>query len=221
MLFVIDQRQYQAEVKRAEADLAKARSQVALWHSDVKRAQDLLASRALSQEEYDTRVAAERGGDATVQAAQAALDLARLNLEFTVVTSPIDGRAGQALVRAGNLVTAGAGGTGATLMTTVVAHGSGLRVLRRRRERLSQVRAARAHGHAPELARRAQSHPHGTLQRRGLSAPGLHGFRQQQARSADRHHPRARGVRQQGSPVHAGSVRAPATARAAAPTRRP
>jgi RND family efflux transporter MFP subunit len=120
VLFVIDQRPYQAEVKRAQADLDKARTQVVLWRSDVKRAKDLLASRAISQEEYDTRVATERGGEAAVEAAQAALDLARLNLEFTEVTSPINGRAGQALVRTGNLVTGGANGS-ATLMTTVVA----------------------------------------------------------------------------------------------------
>jgi RND family efflux transporter MFP subunit len=121
VLFVIDQRQYRAELKRAEAELLKARTQVELWRSDVERAHNLLAARAISQEEYDTRVAAQRGGDASVESAQAALDLAKLNLDFTVVTSPIDGRAGQALIRPGNLVTGGANGSGATLMTTVVA----------------------------------------------------------------------------------------------------
>jgi multidrug efflux system membrane fusion protein len=121
VLFVIDQRPYQAEVKAAEAELLKARTQVELWRTDVERAKNLLASRALSQEEYDTRVAAQRGGEASVESAKAALDIAKLNLEWTVVTSPIDGRAGQALIRPGNLVTAGANGSGAALMTTVVA----------------------------------------------------------------------------------------------------
>ena len=118
---VIDQRQYRAELERAEAELLKARTQVELWRSDVVRAQNLLAARAISQEEYDTRVATQRGGDASVESAQATLDLAKLNLTFTEVTSPIDGRAGQALVRPGNLVTSGASGSGATLLTTVVA----------------------------------------------------------------------------------------------------
>jgi RND family efflux transporter MFP subunit len=116
VLFVIDQRPYRAEVKRAEAELAQARTQVELWRSDVQRATSLLESRAISQEEYDTRVATMRGGEASIQAAQAALDLAKLNLDFTEVTSPIDGRAGQALVRTGNLVSASE-----TLLTTVVA----------------------------------------------------------------------------------------------------
>jgi multidrug efflux system membrane fusion protein len=121
VLFVIDQRPYRAEVQRAEATLVQARTQVELWRSDVERAKNLLAARAISQEEYDTRIAAQRGGEAAVEGAQAALDLAKLNMEFTTVTSPIDGRAGQALIRPGNLVTAGANGSGATLMTTVVA----------------------------------------------------------------------------------------------------
>src|SRR5262249_22566434 len=104
VLFVIDQRPYRAEVKRAEAALAQARTQVELWRTDVERAKNLLASRAISQEEYDTRVATAQGGAAAVEGAQAALDLAKLNLEFTTVISPIDGRAGQALIRPGNLV---------------------------------------------------------------------------------------------------------------------
>jgi RND family efflux transporter MFP subunit len=116
VLFVIDQRPYQAEVKRAQADVEKARTDVTLWKTDVERAAKLLESRAISKEEYDTRIATMRGGEAAVDAAQAALDIAKLNLEFTEVTSPIDGRAGQAKVRTGNLVE-----SGDTLLTTVVA----------------------------------------------------------------------------------------------------
>lgn len=116
VLFVIDQRPYLAEVRRAEAALAKARTDVELWRTDVERAAKLLDARAISKEEYDTRVATLKSGEAAVQAAQAALDIAKLDLEFTEVKSPIDGRAGQALVRTGNLVTAGS-----TVLTTVVA----------------------------------------------------------------------------------------------------
>ena len=116
VLFVIDPRPYRAEVNRAEADLAKARTDVQLWKSDVERATKLLESRAISKEEYDTRLATMQGGEATVASAQADLDIAKLNLEFTLVTSPIDGVAGQALVRTGNLV-----GSGETLLTTVVS----------------------------------------------------------------------------------------------------
>lgn len=116
VLFVIDQRPYLAEVRRAEAALAKARTDVELWRTDVERAAKLLDARAISKEEYDTRVATLKSGEAAVQAAQAALDIAKLDLEFTEVKSPIDGRAGQALVRTGNLVAAGS-----TVLTTVVA----------------------------------------------------------------------------------------------------
>jgi multidrug efflux system membrane fusion protein len=116
VLFVIDQRPYLAEVRRAEAALAKARTDVELWRTDVERAAKLLDARAISKEEYDTRVATLKSGEAAVQAAQAALDIAELDLEFTEVKSPIDGRAGQALVRTGNLVAAGS-----TVLTTVVA----------------------------------------------------------------------------------------------------
>jgi len=116
VLFVIDQRPYQAEVRRAEADLAKARTDVVLWKSDVERAKNLLDARAISKEEYDTRIATMQGGESTVAAAQAALDIAKLNLEYTEVTSPIDGRAGQAFVRTGNLVKAND-----VVLTTVVS----------------------------------------------------------------------------------------------------
>jgi multidrug efflux system membrane fusion protein len=116
VLFVIDQRQYRAALAGAEAELARARAQAELARSEVGRAQRLLEARAISQEEHDQRVAADAQIRAGVRAAEAAVEMARLNLEFTEVRSPIAGRAGRALVTQGNLVEAGA-----TALTTVVS----------------------------------------------------------------------------------------------------
>jgi membrane fusion protein, multidrug efflux system len=116
VLFVIDQRPYRAELARTEAELARARAQAELGRSEIARAHKLVEARAISQGEFDQRVANEAQARANVRAAEAALEMARLNLEFTEVRAPIAGRAGQALVTEGNLV-----GPGTTLLTTVVS----------------------------------------------------------------------------------------------------
>jgi RND family efflux transporter MFP subunit len=115
-LFVIDPRPYVAERDRARAQLAQARSQLTLARSERDRATKLLAQHAISQEEFDTRTSGLEQGQANVEAAQAALDSAALNLEFTRVTAPISGRISRALVTAGNFVT-----DGQTLLTTLVS----------------------------------------------------------------------------------------------------
>jgi RND family efflux transporter MFP subunit len=116
VLFVIDPRPYEAEYKRAKADLARARTQLTLAQSERDRAMKLLDSRAISREEFDTRVAGSEQATANVAAAEAALDAAALNLTFTRVTSPINGVVGRAEITAGNLVQ-----PGQNLLTTVVS----------------------------------------------------------------------------------------------------
>lgn len=116
VLFVIDQRPYRAALAQAEAELARAKAQAALADSEVVRARKLLESRAISQEEHDEAIAADAQAAANVGAAEAAVELARLDLEFTEVRSPIAGLAGRASVTAGNLVA-----PGDTLLTTVVS----------------------------------------------------------------------------------------------------
>jgi multidrug efflux system membrane fusion protein len=91
---------------------------VELAHSQAARADRMLEAHAISREEYDQRNAADAQAGAALRGAQAAVDIARLNLEFTEVRSPIAGRAGQALVTAGNLVSTQ---PAATLLTTVVS----------------------------------------------------------------------------------------------------
>lgn len=118
VLFEIDPRPYQAELARAQAELDRARSAAALAASDVRRADPLVKAQAISREEYDSRTSAEAQGGASVKAAEAAVETARLNLEWTRVRSPISGRVSNALVTPGNLVEAG---QPATLLTTVVS----------------------------------------------------------------------------------------------------
>ncbi|WMJ68795.1 efflux RND transporter periplasmic adaptor subunit [Stenotrophomonas sp. 24(2023)] len=118
VLFTIDARSYQAEYDRARAELARARTQATLARSESDRAARLSEQQAISTETADQRRAASDQAVAAVQAAQAALDAAALNLEFTKVRAPIDGRAGRAIVTAGNLVTAG---DTASVLTTLVS----------------------------------------------------------------------------------------------------
>ncbi|KRG69995.1 efflux RND transporter periplasmic adaptor subunit [Pseudoxanthomonas dokdonensis] len=118
VLFTIDSRSYRAALAQANAELARARSQAELGRSEAARARKLADMQVLSTEEYEQRSANAAQASANVAAAQAAVDAARLNLEFTQVRAPISGRAGRALVTAGNLVTAG---DGASVLTTLVS----------------------------------------------------------------------------------------------------
>ncbi len=120
VLFVIDPRPYAAELKRAEAELAGAQSRAELSRSQLKRSQQLLESKFISKEAYDERASALREAQASIAAAQAAVEATRLNLEFTQVRAPIDGRLSRAEVTVGNLVSGGSAGE-ATLLTHLVS----------------------------------------------------------------------------------------------------
>ncbi|MFN2526611.1 MAG: efflux RND transporter periplasmic adaptor subunit, partial [Actinomycetota bacterium] len=121
VLFVIDQRSFQAELLRAEADLARAQARSQLARAQVARARKLVEKRMISADQFDERLAADTQATADIRAAEVAVVVARLNLEYTEVRSPIDGRAGRALVRPGNLVSGGEMIPDATLLTTVVS----------------------------------------------------------------------------------------------------
>lgn len=119
VLFVIDQRPYQAELARAEAVLAQARTRNQLAGVEVERAQKLVNTQAISREELDARTSGRAEGDAAVRAAEAAVRVARLNMDWTVVRAPISGRVGRAEITAGNLVQGGP--PSPTLLTTIVS----------------------------------------------------------------------------------------------------
>lgn len=118
-LFYIDARPYQAEVDRAAAELERARTRAQLAQGEHQRAQRLVATQAISREELDARSSSKAEGDAAVRAAEAALETAKLNLEWTIVRAPISGRVSRAAVTPGNLVQAGP--PSATLLTTIVS----------------------------------------------------------------------------------------------------
>ena len=118
-LFLIDPRPFEAEVDRLRAELNRARATVRRAKSELDRAGRLASENAMSHEEQERRASFAEESSAQVAAVEAALRAAELNLEFTRITSPIDGRVGRAIVTQGNLVSSGPGE--ATILTTVVS----------------------------------------------------------------------------------------------------
>ena len=121
LLFTIDPRPYQAESDHADAEYERAVSQTDLAKNDFERAKRLIATKAISEEDYDTKSKTYTAVQAAVRSAKATLDSAKLNLEFTQIRAPIDGRISRAVVTEGNLISSGVAGSGATLLTTIVS----------------------------------------------------------------------------------------------------
>jgi RND family efflux transporter MFP subunit len=119
LLFIIDPRPYKAEYDRAAADVKRFKTALELGRIELVRVQRLKDSGAVSEEELDERKSTVAQADANVAGSQAALETAALNLNFTRVTSPVDGRVSRAEVTRGNLVTGGT--NGGTLLTSVVS----------------------------------------------------------------------------------------------------
>jgi multidrug efflux system membrane fusion protein len=117
-LITIDPAPFAAEVERAEAQVAAADARLALTRSELERGRQLWESRAVSQRDLDQRLNAQREADANLRAAQAALQSARLNLDYTEVRAPVAGRVGKLEITVGNLVAAG---PDAPVLTTLVS----------------------------------------------------------------------------------------------------
>jgi membrane fusion protein, multidrug efflux system len=105
-LYQIDPATYQAEVKAAEAELARARASLQSSTAQANRYRELLNRRVVSQQEYDEVFAAQAEDEADVAAAEARLERARIDLNYTMVTAPISGRIGRSNITEGALVTA-------------------------------------------------------------------------------------------------------------------
>ena len=119
VLFQIDARWHKAEFDRRAAEYESAKVKLANADREAKRTTQLLASKAISTEEGDQRQARFEEARAMLLAAEAARDTAKLDLEYTTIRSPINGRISRALVTEGNYV-GGVAGTG-TLLTTIVS----------------------------------------------------------------------------------------------------
>lgn len=120
LLFVIDPRPYQAEVDRAQAALTQAQAQLKLANTDFTRSKELQQKQVIAQQEFDRQSNDLLAAQAQVDSATAALAAAKLDLDFTHVVAPINGRVGRYNVSVGNLITGGSNGT-ATLLTTIVS----------------------------------------------------------------------------------------------------
>jgi RND family efflux transporter MFP subunit len=119
VLFIIDDRPFKADYENKKANVAKDEAQVALTQAQLTRYQDLLTKHAVAQQDFDTNKANYEQAVAQLAADRAAEATAQLNLEWTRVTAPIDGRVSRIYVTVGNLVNGGAGQ--ATLLTTIVS----------------------------------------------------------------------------------------------------
>ena len=106
LLFRIDPAPYQAAEQSAQAQLAQAQAQLANASALVTRYRPLVAANAVSKQEFDAAVAAEKAAQAQVAAGRAALRAASINLGYASVTAPISGRIGRSLVTEGALVSA-------------------------------------------------------------------------------------------------------------------
>jgi len=104
LLVVIDPRPYQAELDRAEAELRQAQTRFELASNDLVRAEKLLQSKAISEEEADSRNKAKREAEAAIQMGRASVEVTKLNLDYTHVIAPISGRISRKMVTEGNLI---------------------------------------------------------------------------------------------------------------------
>ena len=114
LLFEIESRPFRAALAAAEGQLAQAEANFGKTQADVKRYVPLAKEQAISQQELDDAVQADLAAKAQVASGHAAVDQARLNLEFTRITAPVDGIAGLIQVQVGDLV-----GPGTTALTSV------------------------------------------------------------------------------------------------------
>ncbi len=117
LLYTIDAREYIAALHKAEADLLKAKSSLTFAKNDLDRREKAFKEHAVSELDYLRAKAEYDKAKAAVAAAQAKVEEARLNLSFTKIYSPINGKASMSLVDKGNLV----GASGPTLLTTIVS----------------------------------------------------------------------------------------------------
>jgi RND family efflux transporter MFP subunit len=120
LLFTIDKRPFQNTLDQARANLVQAQSNVAFTESDYTRGQQLVRDKTITDQTFEQRAQAFRNAKAAVAANEAAVRQAELDLDFTELRAPVNGRIGDRRVSPGNLVTGGTGGN-TTLLATIVS----------------------------------------------------------------------------------------------------
>jgi RND family efflux transporter MFP subunit len=120
LLFTIDKRPFQNAAAQARAAVTQTKSNLAYAAADFERGQQLVREKTITEQTFEQRSQAYRNAQAAVTSAEAALRTVELDLEFTELRAPIDGRIGDRRVSPGNLVTGGSGGN-TTLLATIVS----------------------------------------------------------------------------------------------------
>jgi multidrug efflux system membrane fusion protein len=118
VLFKIDPAPYEAEVDKANAQLEAAKARVVFTQGELERGAQLVGNAVVTRRDYDQRDNANREAIANVKAAEATLQTAKLNLDYTEVRAPVDGRVGKFEITVGNLVAAG---TASPVLTSLVS----------------------------------------------------------------------------------------------------
>jgi RND family efflux transporter MFP subunit len=120
LLFTIDKRPFQNTLDQARANLAQAKSNLAFTESDYTRGQQLVRDKTITDQTFEQRAQAYRNAQASVSNNEAAVRQAELDIEFTELRAPVNGRIGDRRVSPGNLVTGGTSGN-TTLLATIVS----------------------------------------------------------------------------------------------------
>lgn len=119
LLFVIDSRPFERALDQAKAELAQAQTKSENANLDVERGRPLMERKILSEKNYDDRANVLRDAQASIKVAEAKMATAQLDLDFTRITAPIEGRTGRSQVTAGNWVAAGSAAN-STVLTSIV-----------------------------------------------------------------------------------------------------
>jgi RND family efflux transporter MFP subunit len=120
LLFTIDKRPFQNTLDQARANLVQAKSNVAYTQSDFTRGQQLVRDKTITDQTFEQRTQAYHNAQAAVSNNEAAVRQAELDIEFTELRAPVNGRIGDRRVSPGNLVTGGTAGN-TTLLATIVS----------------------------------------------------------------------------------------------------
>src|SRR5690349_3633412 len=121
LLFTIDRRPFENALDQARANLKLAQSNVSYTESDFQRAQQLVRDKTITEQSYDQRAQAYRNAQASLSANEAQVKQAELDLQFTELRAPVNGRIGDRRVSRGNLIAGGTGGNATTLLATIVS----------------------------------------------------------------------------------------------------